>query len=108
MKRLFRLLFLVPVALVVLALAEANRHVVTIFLDPFAGPAPEGTQIEAPLYIVMLLAAVTGIVLGGVATWLEQGKYRRAARRARSETESLRAQIARLSLPRPGEKQKVS
>lgn len=107
MKRLFKLLFLLPVALVLLALAEANRHLVTIFLDPFAGPTPEGTQIVVPLYIVMLLAAMVGIVLGGVATWWEQGKYRRAARRAKGEVEALRAELARLSLPRPGEKRKI-
>jgi uncharacterized integral membrane protein len=108
MKRFFKFLFLVPVALVVLALAVANRHSVTIFLDPFADQMPEGTQIAVPLYIVMLLAAVAGIVLGGLTTWLEQGKYRRSARRAKSEVDSLRAEIARLSLPRPGEKRKIS
>lgn len=108
MKRFFKFLFLVPVVLVVLALAVANRHSVTIFLDPFAGQMPEGTQIVAPLYIVMLLAAMAGIVLGGLTTWLEQGKYRRSARRAKSEVDSLRAEIARLSSPRPGEKRKIS
>jgi len=41
-------------------------------------------------------------------TWLEQGKYRRAARRAKSEANALRAEIARLSLPRQGEKRKIS
>jgi uncharacterized integral membrane protein len=108
MKRLLKFLFLVPVALVVLALSVANRHSVTIFLDPFAGPAPEGTQIAAPLYIIMLLASLAGIIIGGVTTWLEQGQYRRTARRAKSEANSLRAEIARLSLPRPGEKRKIS
>lgn len=109
MKRLFKYLFLVPAALVVLALAVANRHKVDIFLDPFAGPAAlEGTQITAPLYIIMLLAVMAGIVLGSVTTWLEQGKYRRGARRAKSEANALRAEIARLSLPRPGEKRKIS
>ena len=108
MKRLFKYLFLVPVALVVLALAVANRHSVTIFLDPFAGPTPEGTQIVAPLYIIMLLAAMAGIILGSVTTWLEQAKYRRAARRAKTEGNSLRAEIARLTMPRPGDKRKIS
>ena len=108
MKRLFKYFFLIPAALIVLALAVANRHMVTIFLDPFAGPTPEGTQITVPLYIVMLLAATAGIVLGGVTTWLEQGQYRRAARRTKSEVTSLRADLARLSAPRPGEKRKIS
>ena len=107
MKQLFKFLFLVPVALVVLALSVANRHLVNIYLDPFAGASPEGTQISVPLYIIMLLAALAGIIVGGVTTWLEQGKYRRAARRARSEAESLRTENARLSLPRQGEKRKI-
>jgi uncharacterized integral membrane protein len=108
MKRFLKFLFLVPVALVILALAVANRHPVTIFLDPFAGYAPEGTQIVMPLYIVMLLAALAGIIIGSVTTWLEQSNYRRAARRAKGEADSLRAEIARLSLPRAAEKRKVS
>ena len=90
MKSFLKYLFLIPVALIVLALSAANRHLVTIFLDPFAGHTSEGTQIVVPLYIVMLLAAMFGIVLGGVTTWLEQGTYRRAARRARSEVNVLR------------------
>ncbi|HZM07745.1 MAG TPA: lipopolysaccharide assembly protein LapA domain-containing protein [Methylocella sp.] len=108
MKSFFKYLFLIPIALIVLALAAANRHSVTIFLDPFASHTPEGTQIVAPLYIVMLLAAMAGIILGGVTTWLEQGKYRRAARRARSEANALRGDLARLSSGRPAEKRKIS
>jgi uncharacterized integral membrane protein len=108
MKRLLKLLLLVPVALVVVAVADTNRHFVLIYLDPFAGAAEGGTQISAPLYIVVFLAIMLGAVLGGVATYFEQGKYRRAARRARNEADSLRAEIARLSGPRPGEKRKVS
>jgi hypothetical protein len=55
----------------------------------------------------MLLAAMAGIILGSFTTWLEQGKYRRAARRAKTEENSLRAEIARLTMPRPGDKRKI-
>ena len=106
MKRFFKLLFLVPLALVAVAVAVANRHEVVIFLDPFAGPAPEGTQITVQLFVVIGVAIIVGVIFGGVVTYLEQGKYRRAARRARTEVISLRAEVARLSLPRPGEKRK--
>lgn len=107
MKQLLKLLFLVPLALAVVAVAVANRHPVVIYLDPFAGPAPEGTQITVQLFVVLGVAIIIGVIFGGVATYLEQGRYRRAARRARREVDSLRAEIARLSLPRPGEKRKV-
>ncbi len=107
MKQLLKLLFLVPLALAVVAVAVANRHPVVIYLDPFAGPAPEGTQITVQLFVVLGVAIIIGVIFGGVATYLEQGRHRRAARRARREANSLRAEIARLSLPRPGEKRKI-
>ena len=107
MKRFVKLLFLVLLALPSVALLVANRHDVIIYLDPFAGPAPEGTQITVQLFVVIGVAIMVGVIFGGVVTYLEQGKYRRAARRARTEVISLRAEVARLSLPRPGEKRKI-
>lgn len=108
MKRFLGLLFLIPLALVAVALAVANRHEVTIFLDPFVGPAPEGTQIDVPLFVVMFVAVMVGVVAGSVATWFELGKHRRAARRARAEAASLRAENARLAVSRPAETRKPS
>jgi hypothetical protein len=107
MKRFLKLLFLVLLALPAIALLVANRHDVIIYLDPFAGPAAEGTQITVRLFIVIGVAIILGVIFGGVVTYLEQGKYRRAARRARTEVISLRAEVARLSVPRPGEKRKI-
>lgn len=108
MKRFLKLLFLVPLALVAIVLLDANRHDVIIYLDPFAGPAPEGTQITAPLFVVIGVAIMVGVICGSVATYFEQGRYRRAARVARAEVVSLRAKIARLSLERQDEKRKAS
>ena len=107
MKRFLKLLFLVPFALVAIVLLDANRHNVIIYLDPFAGPAPEGTQITVQLFVVIGVAIMVGVIFGGVMTYLEQGRYRRAARRAKAEADSLRAQGARLSGSRPGEARKI-
>ena len=107
MKRFVKLLFLVLLGLPSVALLVANRHDVIIYLDPFAGPAPEGTQITVQLFVLIGVAIMVGVIFGGVVTYLEQGKYRRGARRARREVVSLRAEVARLSLPRPGEKRKI-
>ena len=107
MKRFLKFLVLVPLALAAVALLVANRHAVIIYLDPFAGPAPEGTQITVQLFIVIGVAIMIGVILGGVVTYLKQGKHRRAARRARAEVVSLRAEVARLSRPPPGEKRKI-
>jgi hypothetical protein len=107
MKRFVKLLFLVLLALPAIALLVANRHDVIIYLDPFAGPAPEGTQITVQLFVVIGVAIMVGVIFGSIGTYLEQGRHRRAARRARREVDSLRTDVARLSLPRPGEKRKI-
>jgi hypothetical protein len=107
MKRFLRILFLVLLALPAIALLDANRHDVIIYLDPLAGRALEGTQITVPLFVVIGVAIMVGVICGGVATYLEQGRYRRAARRAKAEADSLRAQVARLSGSRPGEARKI-
>lgn len=107
MKQFLKLLILLPLAVAILAVAEANRHPVHIYLDPFAGSSPEGTQITVPLFAVIFVAIMIGVVFGSVVTYLEQGRHRRAARLARAETDSLRAELARLSRMRPGEKGKA-
>jgi Na+/H+-translocating membrane pyrophosphatase len=107
MKRFLKLLILVLLALPAIALLVANRHDVIIYLDPFAGPAPEGTQITVQLFVVIGVAIMVGVFFGSLVTFFEQGKYRRAARRARAEVVSLRAEVARLSFLRPGEKRKI-
>jgi hypothetical protein len=111
MKRFLKLLFWVPLAIavmvVIVAEAEANRQLVTIYLDPLAGSSPEGTQITERLFVVILASIMIGVIFGSIATYFEQGRHRRAARVARAEAESLRAELARLSRPRPGEKGKV-
>jgi hypothetical protein len=107
MKQSLKLLFLVLLALPAIALLVANRHDVIVYLDPFAGTAPEGTQITVRLFVVIGVAIMVGVIFGGVVTYLEQGRYRRAARRARAEANALRAEVARLSVSKPGETRKI-
>lgn len=106
MKQLFILLIPVPIAIVAVALGVANRQLVAINLDPLANPPSEGMQVSAPLFIIVFAALMVGVVLGSGATYLEQGKYRRAARRIKREVQTLQKEIARLS-PRPQEKGKM-
>jgi uncharacterized integral membrane protein len=112
MKRLIRRLVvaltLVPLAIAVLALATINRQEIPINLDPFACPSPECIQVTAPLDLVVLLAIAVGVILGSVVTYVEQGRHRRAARQVKGEMHALKAELTRLTMPRPGEKQKVS
>ena len=98
MMRFLKWLILLPIVVVLLALALANRHQVTLYLDPFPGGAPNGPQLSAPLYLVLLSAVMAGVLIGGVAAWLKQGRQRREGRRARAELRRVNAERARQDL----------
>src|SRR5579863_8931521 len=92
MKTLLKFIVLAPIAIVVLAFAFANRHMVTVSFDPFAAGQAAAFASDAPLFLVLFLAATIGVLAGGAATWLRQGKHRKAARASRAEAERLRGQ----------------
>jgi uncharacterized integral membrane protein len=100
MRRFLALFVLLPIAVVVVALSVANRDEVAFSLDPIHGAAA-GWAIRAPLFAMLFAAVIFGVVIGGVATWIGQAGWRRAARaeranadRLRSDVNQLRAQIA--------------
>jgi uncharacterized integral membrane protein len=93
--RFLKALILLPVAILVVLLAVANRAPVTLSLDPFSQDAPEfATQL--PLFAVIFAAVMVGVVIGGTASWLAQGKNRKSRRRLRRETRQLRYETERL------------
>jgi hypothetical protein len=87
--RVIAAIILVPLAVVLIALSVANRHPVSLSLDPFNGTTP-AVEITAPLYIILFATAAIGIVIGGVGVWLGQGRWRRQARSLKRETRTLR------------------
>jgi uncharacterized integral membrane protein len=95
MKKFLKALILLPVAIVVVLLAVANRAPVLLSLDPFSQEAPE-FSVTVPLFAVIFLAVMLGVIIGGTATWLAQGKHRRARRQYRREAHHLRTEAERL------------
>ena len=79
MRRTIRLIILVPIGIVLIALALANRAPVMLSLDPFRPDQP-AAAITVPLFVALFAALLVGIAIGGAAAWLGQGKWRRAAR----------------------------
>jgi hypothetical protein len=94
-RKIVTALILVPLAVVVIALAVANRQPVVVSFDPFDQLHPAMAR-ALPLYQLMLLLLVVGVVVGGVAAWVRQGKWRRAARLADAHARELRAEVDRL------------
>jgi uncharacterized integral membrane protein len=88
-------LILVPLAVVVVAFAVANRQSVVVSFDPFDQVHPAFAR-PVPLYALVLVLVIVGVVVGGVAAWLRQGKWRRAARLAQGEARELRSELDRL------------
>jgi uncharacterized integral membrane protein len=101
MRTLFRWVIVLPFALLLVLFAVANRHVVTVSIDPFPGDAIQGPVFEAPLFVVMALCGVLGVVAGGLAMWAGQGRYRRAARNAHAAAQEARAEADRLRAAAP-------
>ncbi len=100
MKAFLKALILVPVALAIVLFSIANRAPVRVSFDPVSRDAPL-LAFDLPLFAVVLAAIAAGVLLGGLAAWLTQGKHRRAARRSRREAEALRneTQSLRAAVP---------
>lgn len=89
MKRFLWWLIGVPVGIVMVTLAVANRKPVTLSLDPFQPDAP-ALAFQVPMFAVVFAVLMVGVVIGGVAVWFNQGRHRRALRRWREEADRLR------------------
>ncbi|HEY7662044.1 MAG TPA: DUF1049 domain-containing protein [Xanthobacteraceae bacterium] len=88
-------LILVPLAIILIGLAVANRQPVLVSFDPF-DPLHPALARALPLYALMLLLVIGGVLIGGFATWLGQRKWRRAARVAEGQARELRVEVERL------------
>jgi len=95
MRRFLTIFVLFPIAIVVVVLSVANRGSVTFSLDPI-GAGSTGWSASGPLYVFLFVAVALGVVIGGVATWFRQGRWRQAARAERANAERLRRDIERL------------
>jgi uncharacterized integral membrane protein len=92
MKNALKAIVLLPVALIIILFAVANRQITTISLDPFNSEAP-AFALSAPLFLVILLMVMLGVLIGGVAAWLSQAPARAAARSSRADAERLRRDL---------------
>jgi hypothetical protein len=94
MRRFVLLFIVVPLTIVVVVLSVANRSLVTFSLDPI-GAAP-ALSLTAPFFFFLFATLGIGILLGGIATWIGQSKWRRAARAERASAARLRREIDQL------------
>lgn len=101
MVRFLKSLVLLPIAILVILLAVANRDPVRLSLDPFS-PEPVFSAM-LPLYAILFGAVALGIVVGGIFAWLGQGTARRQVRHRGREIRRLEGETARLKTYAPPE-----
>ena len=80
----------VPIAIIVVAFAIANRHPIEVSLDPLP------FTIGLPLYMVVIGALALGFAAGACAAWLSGYGARRRARGESARIAALEAEVARL------------
>jgi len=84
----------IPLGALLIALAVVNRQPAELILNPFRGD--QGYVVEAPFFLFLLCAFAFGLLIGGFASWLNQGKWRRTAREEAREARDWRRQADRL------------
>ncbi len=97
--RVLGLLFGFIAAVFLVTLAVANRHDVRLVLDPF-NPADPVLAAELPFYAYLFGMLIVGVVMGGIATWISQGRWRKVARARAQDAVRWRAEAERLGRER--------
>lgn len=93
MLTLLKYIIYIPLAVLLVAFAVANHHFVTVSIDPFSGRENTALSFDAPLFVVIILSLMIGVIAGGLAMWFGQGRYRRSSRHFRIEAEKLKASL---------------
>jgi uncharacterized integral membrane protein len=110
MRKFFSTLFAILLGLIFVIFAVANRHFVTLSFDPFNSTTPT-VAATMPLFALIIVVAILGVVAGGMATWFGQRRWRRAARQHEADARTAKAQLAELrsqALAARGEAQRLA
>jgi hypothetical protein len=99
LRRVIWLLLALPAAAILVTLAIANRHPVRLVLDPFRPDTPV-LWLQLPFYAWLFIVLIGGVILGGVATWMTQSKWRRTARSRALDALRWQAEADRLARER--------
>ena len=94
LRRIVGWVVLVPLCLVLVIFALANRQLVVINFNPLVPSESLTTPgVGVPMFLVLFTVLLMGVVLGGVATWFAQSHHRRDERSYRREAERLTREV---------------
>jgi uncharacterized integral membrane protein len=93
-RRIVGWVVLVPLCLVMIVFALANRQLVVVNFNPFVPSEALTTPgVGVPLFLVLFAVLLFGVLLGGIATWFAQAPHRRDERTYRREAERLTREV---------------
>ena len=92
LRKIVAALVVVTLGIVLVAFAVANRQSVTVSFDPFNTQSP-AASVTLPLFALVIVLLIVGVVIGGSASWLRHGLWRRTARRLERDLASLREEL---------------
>jgi uncharacterized integral membrane protein len=88
--KLLRWIVLPPVVIFAMAIAVANRRPVMFSLDPFDTASP-ALGLEVPLFLVILVSVLAGILFGGMGAWAQARRKAAKSRGTAAASETLPA-----------------
>jgi len=92
--RVLKFIVIVPIAIILIVLSVANRHLVTLALNPFR-PEDSVMSLTLPLFVFLFIAVIAGMIIGSMATWFSQGRHRKRARDEAHEARKWRDEAGR-------------
>jgi hypothetical protein len=97
--RIISMILTLAVAVILITLFVINRHDVSLVLDPF-NPQEPAYALTLPFFWHMFAWLFVGSLIGGLATWFTQGKWRRTARLRTQEAMRWKSEAERLARER--------
>lgn len=101
-RKIVTTVIIVPLVVIIVAFAVANRQAVTVSFDPFSATHP-AYAVTVPLFVLLFAVLILGVIVGGIAAWLNQSAWRRTARKLDADMRALHDEIEALRHRPPAE-----
>jgi uncharacterized membrane protein len=92
LRKILSIVILVPLAIAIIAFAIANRQMVVVSFDPFSATEP-AYAAKLPLFALIFILVILGVIVGGIAAWLRQASWRRLARDLDADVRALHQEL---------------
>jgi uncharacterized integral membrane protein len=92
LRKVLTIVIVVPLAVLIVAFAVANRQLVTVSFDPFSSADP-AYAAKLPLFVLIFALTILGVIIGGIAAWLRQASWRRTARALDADVRTLHQEL---------------